>query len=166
MSQAYLSFAASLQPYKERPPADASVAKRMVNRALGNPKQEADPSVEDWVRNISPVRPQHSIYVALCTQGVQHRPMWQTGVHLCKEFGFTHGVAFNNIQFIYFPLKLVKQTPYYIMESHEVYSVPSTLALSHRLFVLLGKDCNYPLNPCVSWATFLGLYKCLDEAET
>ncbi|KAM5172100.1 uncharacterized protein ACMZJ9_004961 [Mantella aurantiaca] len=38
---------ASLKPYKERPPTDASVAKRMVNRALGQQKEEADPSMKE-----------------------------------------------------------------------------------------------------------------------
>lgn len=37
----------SLQPYKDRPPTDASVAKRMVNRALGQQKPEADQSVKE-----------------------------------------------------------------------------------------------------------------------
>nr|DBA32128.1 TPA: hypothetical protein GDO54_007871 [Pyxicephalus adspersus] len=38
---------ASLQPYKDRPQTDASVAKRMVNRALGHRKPEADSSVKE-----------------------------------------------------------------------------------------------------------------------
>ncbi|XP_077325839.1 R3H and coiled-coil domain-containing protein 1 [Lithobates pipiens] len=37
----------SLQPYKDRPPTDASVAKRMVNRALGQQQPEADRSVKE-----------------------------------------------------------------------------------------------------------------------
>ncbi|XP_040202013.1 R3H and coiled-coil domain-containing protein 1 [Rana temporaria] len=37
----------SVQPYKDRPPTDASVAKRMVNRALGQQTQEADESVKE-----------------------------------------------------------------------------------------------------------------------
>ncbi|CAI9620593.1 unnamed protein product [Staurois parvus] len=38
---------ACLQPCKDRPQTDASVAKRMVNRALGQQKQEADQSVKE-----------------------------------------------------------------------------------------------------------------------
>ncbi|XP_068130836.1 uncharacterized protein [Hyperolius riggenbachi] len=38
---------ASLQPFKERPPTDASVMKRMVNRALGQQKPEAEQSVDN-----------------------------------------------------------------------------------------------------------------------